>query len=80
MEPDASAPSGGKVSVRGKTGLIAAIAVVVVLLVGLPAYRWFFIISVAIGVVIAGGLALWHKLKPIRETDVHNNKKPLGLE
>ena len=80
MEPDAFAPSGGKVSLRGKTGLIAAIAVVVVLLVGLPAYRWFFIISVAIGVVIAGGLALWHKLKPIRETDVHNNKKPLGLE
>ncbi len=80
MEPDASAPSSGKLSLRGKTGLIAAIAVVVVLLVGLPAYRWFFIISVAIGVVIAGGLALWHKLKPIRETDVHNNKKPLGLE
>lgn len=80
MEPDASAPSSGKLSLRGKTGLIAAIAVVVVLLVGLPAYRWFFIISVAIGVFIAGGLALWHKLKPIRETDVHNNKKPLGLE
>lgn len=79
MEPDAE-PSSGKLSLRGKTGLLAAIAVVVVLLVGLPAYRWFFLISVGIGIVIAGGLALWYKLRPIRETDVQNTKKPLGLE
>jgi len=80
MEPDGSAPSQDKLSLRGKTGLIAAIAVVAVLLIGLPAYRWFFVISVGIGLLIAGGLALWHKLRPIRESDVHNTKKPLGLE
>jgi hypothetical protein len=80
MERDPSDPSSGMSFLRGKTGLIAAIAIVVVLLIGLPAYRWFFLISVLIGLVIAGGLALWHRLKPIKEADVHNTKKPLGLE
>jgi hypothetical protein len=58
--------------------LIVAIAVVAVLLIALPAYRLFFAISVAIGLVIAGGLTLWHRLRPIREHDVHP-KRPLGL-
>jgi hypothetical protein len=52
--------------------------VVTILLIALPAYRWFFLISVLIGVVIAGGLALWHRLRPIKEVEVHN-KRPLGL-
>jgi hypothetical protein len=51
---------------------------VAILLIALPAYRWFFLISLLIGVVIAGGLALWHKLRPIKEAEVHN-KRPLGL-
>jgi FtsH-binding integral membrane protein len=80
MEPESSAPFGGKFSVQGTGGLIAAIAVVVVLLLWLPAYRLFFLISVLIGVVIAAALTLWHRHKPIRESDVHNPKKPLGLE
>jgi len=63
---------------RGSSALIVAIAVVVILLIALPAYRLFFLISVLIGLVIAAGLALWHKLRPIKETDVEN-KKPLGL-
>jgi len=58
--------------------LIVAIAVVAVLLIALPAYRLFFAISVAIGLVIAGALTPWHKLRPIREHDVHP-KRPLGL-
>jgi hypothetical protein len=52
--------------------------VVAVLLIMLPAYRWFFLISVLIGLVIAGGLALWHRLHPIKEQDVEP-KRPLGL-
>lgn len=64
--------------IKGSTGLIVAIAVVVILLVALPAYRWFFLISVLIGLVIAGGLALWHKLRPIKDEDLEN-KRPLGL-
>jgi MFS family permease len=65
-------------SLKGSAGLIVAIAVVAVLLIMLPAYRWFFLISVVIGLVIAGGLALWHKLRPIKEAEVEN-KRPLGL-
>lgn len=65
-------------SIRGKTGLIVAIAVVLILLIWLPAYRWFFLISVAIGVLIAGILSLWYKYRPLKDEDVHH-KKPLGL-
>ena len=64
---------------RGSTALLAAVAVVVVLLIALPAYRVFFLISVLIGLVIAGGLALWHKQHPIKDVEVEN-KRPLGLE
>ena len=58
--------------------VLVGIAVVAILLIALPAYRWFFLISVLIGVVIAGGLALWHKLRPIEEQDLEQ-KRPLGL-
>jgi hypothetical protein len=76
MEPE----SGGRYrfSLKGSAGLIVALAVVTILLIALPAYRWFFLISVLIGVMIAGGLALWHRLRPIKEVEVHN-KRPLGL-
>ena len=63
---------------RGAAGLIVAVAVVAILLVMLPAYRWFFLISVAIGVVVAGILYLWNKYRPIKEQDV-DHKRPLGL-
>jgi MFS family permease len=64
--------------IKGSAGLIVAIAVVAILLIALPAYRWFFLISVLIGLVIAGGLTLWHRLRPIKDEDVEN-KRPLGL-
>jgi len=63
---------------QGSAALVAAVAVVVILLISLPAYRLFFLISVLIGLVIAGGLTLWHRLHPIKDVDV-NNKRPLGL-
>lgn len=66
------------ISVRGSTGLIVAIAVVAILLIALPAYRLFFLISVLIGLIIASGLALWYKLHPLKEEDIEN-KRPLGL-
>ncbi len=65
-------------SLKGSAGLIVAVAVVAILLIALPAYRWFFLISALIGVVIAGALALWYRLRPIKEVEVHN-KRPLGL-
>lgn len=76
MEPPL--PSEPKHFLRGAAGLIIAVAVVAILLIALPAYRWFFLISLGIGLVVAGGLFLWHKLKPIKEEDVENTR-PLGL-
>jgi uncharacterized membrane protein YccC len=65
-------------SVKGSAALFVAIAVVAILLIALPAYRLFFLISVLIGIVIAGGLTLWHRLHPLKEEDIEN-KRPLGL-
>lgn len=63
---------------KGSAGLVIAVAVVAILLITLPGYRLFFGISVLIGLGIAGGLALWHRMHPIKEVDVEN-KRPLGL-
>lgn len=72
-------PGEEQTSSKGKGGLIVAILVVAVLLIGLPAYRWFFLISLAIGLVVAAILYLWHKHKPLKQEDIEN-KRPLGLE
>jgi hypothetical protein len=76
MEPQSTSPY--RFSLKGSVGLIVALAVVAILLIALPAYRWFFLISLLIGLVIAGGLTLWYRLHPIKEHDVHP-KRPLGL-
>jgi MFS family permease len=76
MNPESRSRSG--FSLKGSAGLIIAVVVVAILLIAFPAYRWFFLISVLIGLVIAGGLALWHRLHPLKEKDVHP-KRPLGL-
>jgi hypothetical protein len=75
MDPS---PESGKSTFRGATGLIIAIAAVAILLIAFPAYRWFFGISLGIGLIVAAILFLWHKLRPIRDEDVEN-KRPLGL-
>ncbi len=77
MEPEDRRPLG--LSFKGSAGLIVAIAVVAILLIALPAYRLFFAISVGIGIVVAGILVLWHRLKPIKPEDV-DDKRPLKLE
>ena len=66
--------------VRGTAALIVAIAVIMVPFVLLPAYRIFFVVSVGIGIVVAGILYLWRKYRPIREEDIDNSKRPLGLD
>jgi MFS family permease len=76
MEPRSGSPFG--FGLRGSAGLLVAILVVGVLLIALPAYRWFFLISVLIGLLIAGGLSLWHRLHPLKEDDIEP-KRPLGL-
>jgi hypothetical protein len=69
-----------RLSLRGSASLVVALAVVALLLITLPAYRWFFLISVLIGLVIAAALTFWHRRHPIREQDVQQPKRPLGLE
>ena len=44
----------------------------------MPAYRWFLLISIGIGAGAAGGLYLWHMLRPVKDDGVEN-KHPLGL-
>jgi hypothetical protein len=66
-------------SFKGTGALVIAVAVVAILLIAFPPYRWFFLISIGIGVVIAGGLHLWHRLTPAK-IDEAENKRPLGLE
>jgi hypothetical protein len=67
-----------RIPVRGTAALVSAISIVAVTLIWLPAYRLFFLISVGIGVVVAGALYLWHRFRPVREEDIHN-QRPLGL-
>lgn len=77
MEPDTQL-SESRGFLRGAGALLLAVAVVAVLLIMLPAYRWFFLISIAIGVMVACILYLWNKYKPVKEANI-NHKRPLGL-
>ena len=67
-----------RIPIRGTAALVTAAVIVAATLIWLPAYRWFFLISVGLGLLIAGALYLWHKFRPVRDDDV-NNKRPLGL-
>jgi len=67
-----------RIPVRGTAALATAVVIVAVTLIWLPAYRWFFAISVGFGLIIAAALYLWHRFRPVREDDVEN-KRPLGL-
>jgi hypothetical protein len=71
-------PAQPKAWFTGAAGLIVSVAVVAILLISFPAYRLFFLISLGIGLVVAGILFLWHKLRPIREEDLEK-QRPLGL-
>jgi hypothetical protein len=50
--------------------LVAGIAAVVVIL----------LLSVFLGFGIAAILRVWHKHKPLKESDVQDDKHPLGLD
>lgn len=67
-----------KIPIRGTMALLAAGAIIGVAMLWLPAYRLFFVISVGIGILVAGILYLWNKFHPVREEDIEN-KRPLGL-
>jgi MFS family permease len=77
MSPDLQGES--RKFLQGASGLVITLLIVGILLIALPAYRWFFLVSVLLGLAIAGLLLLWHKLRPIKEDDV-NHRRPLGLD
>ena len=52
--------------------MVAAV-IIAATLIWLPAYRWFFLISIGIGIVIAGALFLWNKFRPVKDEDVETN-------
>ncbi len=64
---------------RGGVSLLIAAGLVFILLIWLPAYRWFFLGSLGIGLVVAGILYFWNKYRPVRPEEVEN-QRPLGLE
>lgn len=66
------------IHMKGTTGLIVAAVIVIAVLIGFPAYRVFFGISMGIGVIVAGILYLRNKYRPITDKDI-DNKRPLGL-
>ena len=66
------------IPIRGTAALIVAAAIVVATAIWLPAYRWFLLISIGVALLVALGLRLWHKLRPVKDEDVEN-KRPLGL-
>lgn len=70
-------PQPARSFLKSSLGLIALAGVVVVFLIWLPPSRVFLLISIPIGVVIAVGLHLWHKYKPVKDEDVDN--RPLKL-
>jgi asparagine N-glycosylation enzyme membrane subunit Stt3 len=67
------------IHMKGSTGLLVAAAIMLIVLIAFPAYRVFFAISVAIGVVVALILFLRNKYRPIRDEEV-DTKRPLGLD
>jgi peptidoglycan/LPS O-acetylase OafA/YrhL len=66
------------IPIRGTAALVVAAVIIVATLVWLPAYRLFFAVSIVAAILVAAGLHLWHKFRPVRDEDVEN-KRPLGL-
>ena len=67
-----------RIPLRGTAALATAVLIIAITLIWLPAYRIFFAISVGIGILVAGGLYLWHRFRPVRDDDI-SPKRPLGL-
>ena len=70
---------GLRFSMKGSAALVVAVGTVVVLLILLPAYRFFFAISLAIAAIVTVILRLWHRLRPVRLDDAED-KRPLKLD
>jgi len=50
-----------RIPIKGGTGLLFAIAVLVIFLIEVPATRWFLLLALPVGVLIALALRAWEK-------------------
>lgn len=73
--PDEQQPEPQR-SFKGVLGLLVALGVIAILLILVPGYRWFFLVSAAVGVGIAAFLRYWYERRPVKV----ENKRPLGLD
>ncbi len=56
-----------KWGLRGTTILLVVIAAVVGLVIAVPVFRVFLLISLPLGAAVAAGLYLWHKKRPLKQ-------------
>lgn len=68
------------IHVKGTTGLIVAAAIMIAVAIAYPPYWVILGICVGIGLVVALILYLRNKYSPIRDEDINNSKRPLGLD
>ena len=69
------------VTIHGATIYTESVAMVSDKLVeGIAAVAVLLVISVFLGFGIAAILRVWHKRRPLKESDVQNDKHPLGLD
>ena len=62
-----SEPNANRWGFGGTTILLLVLAGIVGLAVAVPVFRVFLLISIPLGAVVAAGLYLWHKKRPIKE-------------
>jgi hypothetical protein len=68
-----------RITVKGRMGLIFTVALVVIILIALPAARWFLAVSVVLGVVVALILRLTRREWVVADTRVVSVRLPQGI-
>lgn len=68
------------IHVKGTSGLLIAAVIMIAVAVAYPPYWIILGMCVGIGLVVALILYLRNKYSPIRDEDINNNKRPLGLD
>jgi hypothetical protein len=68
------------IHVKGTTGLVVAAVIMIAVAIAYPPYWLILGICIGIGIVVALILYLRNKYSPIRDDDINNNKRPLGLD
>jgi hypothetical protein len=68
------------IHLKGKSGLLIAAVIMIAVAIAYPPYWIILGICLGIGLVVALVLHLRNKYSPIRDEDINNNKRPLGLD